>query len=295
MLAILWPALAFLLSERSQASAAIDPPPVEEPAMTSERAAMQSVRGGRPRSPDPGGGPFCRFVLFLTVIGCLLVIAPEFVFLRDQFASRLNTIFKFYYQAWLLWSLAAAFGTAVLLDSLRGRIEWVFRSALVVLLILSLTYPVLALSDKTNGFQPPLGWTLDDFRRIEQSNPDEAAAILWLKSAPFGVVAEAVGGSYSDFGRISEYTGLPTVLGWPGHESQWRGTSEPQGTRQDDIALLYSTPDWASALEILNKYDIRYVYIGDLERSTYTLHDEKFVLNLMQVFQQGTVTIYEVP
>ena len=229
------------------------------------------------------------------VIGSLLVIAPEFVFLRDQFASRLNTIFKFYYQAWLLWSLAAAFGAAVLLDGLRGRIEWVFRAAFVVLLILSLTYPALALSDKTNGFRPPLGWTLDDFRRIEQGNPDEAAAILWLKSASFGVVSEAVGGSYSGFGRISEYTGLPTVLGWPGHESQWRGTNEPQGTRQDDIALLYSTPDWASALEILNRYEIRYVYIGDLERSTYTMHDEKFVLNLPQVFQRGTVTIYEVP
>jgi uncharacterized membrane protein len=146
-----------------------------------------------------------------------------------------------------------------------------------------------------NGFQPPLGWTLDDFRRIERSNPDEAAAILWLKAAPSGVVAEAVGGSYSAFGRISEYTGLPTVLGWPGHESQWRGTSEPQGTRQDDVALLYSTPDWTSATEILHKYDIRYVYIGDLERSTYTLHDEKFVLNLLRAFQQGTVTIYEVP
>jgi YYY domain-containing protein len=296
MLAILWPALAFLISERNQASAAIDPPPATRVATTSEASGDEV--GARQPTSQSGSLVVDRpaaYVLFLTVIGCLLVIAPEFVFLRDQFASRLNTIFKFYYQAWLLWSLAAAFGVAVLLGSLRGRIGWVFRSALVALLILSLTYPVLALSDKTNGFQPPLGWTLDDFRRIEQSNPDEAAAMLWLKSAPFGVVAEAVGGSYSGFGRISEYTGLPTVLGWPGHESQWRGTSDPQGTRQDDIALLYSTPDWASTMEVLNKYDILYVYIGDLERSTYTLHDEKFVVNLMQVFQQGTVTIYEVP
>ena len=278
MLAILWPALALLLSERSRPSAPMD------------SQAAQPAQSGSPTADSTAA-----FVMFLTVIGCLLVIAPEFVFLRDQFASRLNTIFKFYYQAWLLWSLAAAFGAAVLLGGLRGQIEWLFRSALAALLILSLTYPVLALSDKTNGFRPPLGWTLDDFRRIEQGNPDEAAAILWLKSASFGVVAEAVGGSYSGFGRISEYTGLPTVLGWPGHESQWRGTNEPQGTRQDDIALLYSTPEWASAVEVLDRYSIRYVYIGDLERSTYTLLDEKFVLNLPQVFQQGTVTIYEVP
>ena len=296
MLAILWPALAFLLSGRSKTSALTNSQPANAGPTTT------GTPGGATNSPrqtsqpgSPSSDSAAAFVLFLTVIGSLLILAPEFVFLRDQFASRLNTIFKFYYQAWLLWSLAAAFGTAVLLGRLRGRLEWVFRSALALLLILSLTYPALALSDKTNGFRPPLGWTLDDFKRIEQGNPDEAAAITWLKSASFGVVAEAVGGSYSGFGRISEYTGLPTVLGWPGHESQWRGTNEPQGTRQDDIAALYSTTEWTSALEILNRYNIRYVYIGDLERSTYTLHDEKFVLNLPQVFQQGTVTIYEVP
>jgi len=108
-------------------------------------------------------------------------------------------------------------------------------------------------------------------------------------------VAEAVGGSYSNFGRISEYTGLPTVLGWPGHESQWRGTSEPQGTRQDDIALLYTTPNWDTALDILNKHDIRYVYVGVIERAAYAVHEEKFQSNMTQVFQQGTVTIYELP
>jgi uncharacterized membrane protein len=166
---------------------------------------------------------------------------------------------------------------------------------LSILLVLSLTYPVLALSNKTNGFDPPFGWTLDDFTRIERSDPDEAAAIGWLRSAPDGVLAEAVGGSYSGFGRISEYTGSPAVLGWPGHESQWRGTSDPQGTRQDDIALLYSTPNWESALAILKKYDIRYVYIGGLERSTYAVQEEKFQHNLSQVFQRGNVTIYQTP
>ena len=104
-----------------------------------------------------------------------------------------------------------------------------------------MTYPALAIANKTNNFKPHLGWTLDDFRRIERGNPDEAAAILWLSSAPDGVVAEAVGGSYSDYGRVSVYTGLPAVLGWPGHEVQWRGTADPQGSRQDDIKILYES------------------------------------------------------
>ncbi len=296
MLVLLWAALAFLIGGAGKLTWDISDEPVKVPpeSAAGRPTTVGATSGSAQARSRPASGS-TAFILFLTVIGCLLVIAPEFVFLRDQFASRLNTIFKFYYQAWLLWSLAAAFGVAVLLRSLHGWVDWSFRLVLGVVLIMSLTYPALALSNKTNGFNPPLGWTLDDFKRIEQSNPDEAAAILWLKSAPYGVVAEAVGGSYTSFGRISEYTGLATVLGWPGHESQWRGTSAPQGTRQDDIALLYTTPDWDTALNILNTYGIRYVYIGGLERSTYSLHDEKFARNLTRVFQQGTVTIYSVP
>jgi uncharacterized membrane protein len=275
LLAILIPALAFLLG-RNQSSVS---------------DSDSSVDANSSRINDP----LSSFIFLLIVLGGLLVLAPEFVFLRDQFSSRLNTIFKFYYQAWLLWSIAAAFGVVVLLRELRRLWGGVFLGGLLILLGLSLTYPALSLANKTNNFKPSLGWTLDDFTRIERNNPDEAAAILWLKSAPDGVVAEAVGGSYTGFARISEYTGLPAVLGWPGHESQWRGTDDPQGTRQDDIAQLYSTPNWDTARDILKKYNIQYVYVGDLERSTYAVQEEKFQKNLVQVYQQGMVTIYQVP
>jgi YYY domain-containing protein len=295
MLVILWPALAMLIANLGQSIPAAGDKELED-----GESDLGSAEGGSPaEQPAPAaarsGFQSGAFVLFLVVVGCLLVIAPEFVYLRDQFGTRMNTIFKFYYQAWLLWSLAAAFGIAILLRNLRGWIDWGFRIGLTVLLILALTYPVLALSNKTNGFDPPLGWTLDDFKRIELGNPDEAAAIQWLRGAPYGVVAEAIGGSYTNFARISEYSGLPTVLGWPGHESQWRGTSAPQGNRAEDIATLYTTTDWGAAQDILDRYDIRYVYIGGLERSTYPVHEDKFARNMAQVFQQGSVTIYEAP
>jgi len=235
------------------------------------------------------------FVLLLIGLGALLVIAPEFLYLRDQFGTRMNTIFKFYYQAWLLWSLAAAFGTALLLQHLRGVAAWAFRLGLAALLFASLTYPLLSVANKTGNFKPFLGWTLDDFQRIRRANPDEAAAIEWLIAAPEGVVAEAIGGSYTAYGRISTYSGLPTVLGWPGHESQWRGGSAEQGSRQEDIALLYTTPDWQTAAAIIRKYNLRYIYIGALERGTYRLQEEKFDLHLRRAFQQGQATIYEVP
>jgi uncharacterized membrane protein len=161
--------------------------------------------------------------------------------------------------------------------------------------MMSLTYPALAIGNKTNNLKPYLGWTLDDFRRIERGNPDEAAAIVWLRSAPDGVVAEAVGGSYSEYGRIAAYTGLPTVLGWPGHEVQWRGTAEPQGSRQDDIKVLYETGNWDQARPILQKYSVRYVVVGALERNTYAVEEDKFAAHLSAIFQQGEMHVYEVP
>ena len=66
------------------------------------------------------------FILLLIILGTVLVIAPEFVFLLDLFVNRMNTIFKFYYQAWLMWSMVAAFSVAVLLQKLRRAWAWVF-------------------------------------------------------------------------------------------------------------------------------------------------------------------------
>jgi uncharacterized membrane protein len=295
VLMLLFPALAFLIADRRrQPTSDRSEVKVRDPQPAKPKApagATRTVEGGALPTEEHAA----PFVHLLVIIGSLLVLAPEFIFLRDQFGSRLNTIFKFYYQAWLLLSLAAAFAVSVLLRKLRGTSEWVLRAVLVVLLLASLTYPVLALSNKTNGFHPPLGWTLDDFVRIQRGNPDEAAAILFLQSAPEGILVEAIGGSYSGFGRISEYTGLPAVLGWPGHESQWRGSGAPQGTRQDDVAQLYSTPNWETAHNLLTKYEIRYVYLGGLERSTYRVQEDKFQQNLSRVFQRGDVAIYQVP
>jgi uncharacterized membrane protein len=107
-------------------------------------------------------------------------------------------------------------------------------------------------------------------------------------------VAEAIGGSYSGYGRVSTLSGQPTVLGWPGHESQWRGGYEEQGSRQGDIESLYATSDWNTAREIIARYDIRYVFVGNLERGK-PLQEEKFQRNMRMVFQQGNVAIYEAP
>jgi uncharacterized membrane protein len=84
------------------------------------------------------------------------------------------------------------------------------------------------------------------------------------------------------------------VLGWSNHEGQWRDQAL-QGTRAEDIQTLYMTNDWQTTQSIIDRYKIRYVYVGSLERSSYRVNEEKFNRFLKPVFQQGSVTIYAVP
>ena len=235
------------------------------------------------------------FLFLLLTLGTLLVLAPEFVYLRDQFGYRINTIFKFYYQAWILWSLVAAFGVGYLLQSLRGFADVATRIVIGVVIFCGLLYPVFGVMTKTNNFKPGFGYNLDDFARVQRENADDAAGIEFLLTQPEGVIAEAIGGSYSYYGRIATYTGYPTVLGWPGHESQWRGGSELQGSRQEDINLLYSTVRWEEARNVIEKYNIRYIFIGNLERTSMRVSEEKFAMYLEPIFQQGSTSIYKVP
>lgn len=236
------------------------------------------------------------FILLMLSLGVLLILGPDFLYLRDNFGYRINTVFKFYYQAWILLSLAAAFGVAVLSSELRGIASVLYTIGLVIVIGAGLIYPVFSLQSKTDNFKAehPEQRTLDGEAYLANTMPDDYQAFQFMKQVEPGVIAEAVGGQYSEFARFSTFTGLPTVLGWPGHEGQWRDQSL-QGSRRDDIQTLYTTSDWATAQAIIDRYNIRYIVIGNLERITYQVNEEKFSIFLKPAFQQGNVTIYEVP
>jgi YYY domain-containing protein len=233
------------------------------------------------------------FSLLLLFLGTLVVLAPEFFFLRDHFGTRMNTVFKFYYQGWLLWAIAAAFGTAFLLYSLRGisRIFFVFGLALV--LGAGLVYPTLSLWTKTNGFHAANGLTLDGTAYLTRQSPDEVEAINWLQEAPLGVLVEAIGSSYSVYGRTAAHSGQPSVLNWPFHQIQWRGSAEILGSRQSDVERIYTSNNWIEVETLLHQYDVRYVYVGPLERNAYRISSGKFERFLATVFKNESVTIYQ--
>jgi len=233
----------------------------------------------------------------LVLAGAGLTLLPEFFYLRDGFGTRLNTIFKFYFQTWMVWGLAAAYATAILWRNLRGVGNVVFKTGWVLVIAAALVYPTIMLSAKTGLPGRPLTeLTLDGKAYLQKYNPDELAAFNWLQTAPIGVVAETVGASYNpDTARVSTHSGQPTLLGWEGHEWQWRGGAEEIGSRRGDLELLYTSNNWEDVSVITERYKIRYIYVGPVERATYRVDESKFQNNTRVVYQNAAVIIYEVP
>ena len=96
-------------------------------------------------------------------------------------------------------------------------------------------------------------------------------AIDWMNRNISGVrtILEAPGDSYSDYGRISVATGLPTVIGWNNHEYLWRGGYEEVAARIEDADRIYTAEDEETARELVDKYGVEYIYIGALEYARY--------------------------
>jgi YYY domain-containing protein len=255
------------------------------------------------------------FVFLLIFTGLALSFIVEFIYLRDSFGVRMNTVFKFYYQAWVMLGCASAYGVWWVLDRLeRPTSRLLFLLGAVLLIGLGLIYPIMAIPSRAADFTGPAN--LDGSSTIPRDNPDDWAAIQWLnENARAGIPAESVpvileapGSSYTYEGRISAFTGFPSVLGWAVHESQWRGNYDEQGKREPDIATIYTTSDAQTALDLLNKWNVSYVILGTPELNyiqrlcsqpergcTMSTALRKFERILQPVFSQGQLTIYKVP
>jgi YYY domain-containing protein len=260
--------------------------------------------------------PAERFVLLVVALGCAICFGTDLVHIRDVFGTRMNTIFKFYYQTWLLWGTVAAyalwwllawgFGSANLATPRRSPL--VRRGVVVLvgvgfigLLASGLAYPIVNLRNMVNN-NTRIGLVGQTPR---ENTPGGKEAIAWLRAnqKPESVILEMVapgGGSYNPegYGGVSASTGIPTVLGWYGHESQWRGgdkaAKEELAPRRDDVATIYSTRDAQRARELLKTYGVTLVYVGELERRAYSAESlAKFDQIATPVFQEGAVTIYQ--
>lgn len=255
------------------------------------------------------------FVFLLIFTGLLLTFTTEFLYLRDSFGYRMNTIFKFYYQAWIMLGCASAYAIGWFANPGKQFLPSILRITLqgfsLVFILAGMVYSFMAFYSRVNGFLSIPN--LDGASEFAQNNPEDWAVIQWLrqnalKKDPVPVLLEAPGTSYTYEGRISAFTGIPAVLGWAVHESQWRGNYEEQGKREPDIATIYTTSDVTLTLELLRKWKVNYVILGQAEynyiqrqcqdatrRCNMTTVLRKFEQALQPVFTQGSTILYQVP
>lgn len=265
----------------------------------------------------PGLPEAKRLVLFLLGTGLFLTLMVEIIVLAGDI-GRMNTVFKFYLQVWVLFgiSAAAAFGWTV--SAARAWLppfRTVWQVGLGLLVASAALFTLLGTAGKiADRYTPGAPLTLDGMdympyaTYVERDTPlvlaQDHAAILWLQQNVDGspVIVEAkVPGEYRWGSRISINTGLPAVLGWQWHQIQQRQASPP-GTveaRAVEIEQFYNTIDPTGARAFLNKYNVQYIIVGQLEQATYQPEGlDKFERYAGQywraVFTVGDLTIYEV-
>ena len=226
------------------------------------------------KSRGPSGK---AFALVLATFGLLLIMGPELLFVDDSFdtpSQRMNTVFKLYYQAWILLASAGGFALYFWVSSrprLKGwgrALSTLWAIAAVALVSGSLYYTAAAFVSKSQDSTQTV--TLDGLAFVRESDPAEYGAIQYIKNnlPKDTAILEGVG-EWFNSGLISRSTGIPTVYNWPGHQLQWRGPSPEFVRREQDVATIYQTADFEEARELLARYDLEYVYIGPRERNKY--------------------------
>jgi uncharacterized membrane protein len=244
-------------------------------------------------------------VLAAITTALLLVFGAEFFFVTDVFGSRLNTVFKLYYQAWLLLGVSGAAGVWLVLDRLRTEestslqmLRGAWTGVAVLMVLGALLYPIGATLSRTDGLtRGPR--TLDGLAYANNGpTATDIQIVHWLRNnaSRDERIVEAVGGQYSLAGRISAWSGVPTMLGWPGHERQWGRDFELVGQREVLVDIVYRSASLEEALSILQQYGVTYVVVGSVERQTYPPEGlQKFEGGLQTVISSGNSTLYRLP
>jgi Chlor_Arch_YYY domain len=242
------------------------------------------------------------FCIIITLAAIGLVIMPELVYVRDIYGGdykRANTMFKLTYQSFIMFSLTIGYIYARLAAKkmpLGGHIA--LNVILLPLICLPLIYPFFAVNLGYYGVPRIKNYvSLDGMQYMDKLHHDDYEAVLWLNRHAKGqpVILEANGDSYSDYDRISIATGLPTVQGWYVHEWLWRGNTDVVNQRVYEVDTVYESDDPKATRDVLRKYNIQYVIIGELERNKFKNIKPNKLLSLGKVvFHSGSTSIIRI-
>jgi len=210
------------------------------------------------------------FILMMIIFGAILVFFWELYNIRGRYVF----IFKLFTTLWIFWSISAAYITY----NLRKKINFknltnaVYTFCLVFLIISSsVIYILITTYSETNGFRyiyDRKSGTLNAIDYYRSVSNSDYQAILWFNENvhDYGVILESPGKSYSytpNTARVSTFTGFPTVIGWAGHVETLSGSLTIE--RTNNVNEIYNTTDNQRALELLKKYNVKYIFVGELE------------------------------
>lgn len=236
----------------------------------------------------------------MVFVSALLIIIPEFIYVKDIYIKdyhRANTMFKLTYQSFVMMSLVFGVTVGGLIGK-RKKEEGRGKRGMALVILLTIfaahmMYPFYAINSYYNGLKNYQG--LYGLKWMWRQYPDDYSALMWLKSLDskndFSVL-EAVGESYTDFARMSAFSGYPTVLGWRVHEWLWRGGFDIPAQRTEEVRKMYESPFDTESIRSLKQYKVRYIVVGDLERKTYKISNNIDDLGKI-VFQSGNTKIIE--
>jgi YYY domain-containing protein len=229
-----------------------------------------------------------RLVLFMTGTGLLLTMVVELIVVTGDI-GRFNTVFKFGIQSWVLLGICAAVAFGWLVGEIRKWLPgWraIWQGVAILLVIGAGLVLVIAGTDKIRDrmtLSAPhsldsmtyMGYAHYSELGVDMDLSEDYRAILWMQDniqgSPVIVEAAPAGVQYTWLGRFSIYTGLPDVVGWQWHQQQQRVLdSERVIARGRDVNDFYTSTNITSALDFLDKYNIRYIIIGQLERAKYS-------------------------
>jgi YYY domain-containing protein len=294
---LIWSVSHFIVNDTAQAFDVFARLPVTGVLGLASTIAIAVVLTRARRGADDGA----HFVLLLASLAIYLLYAAELFFVNDLFGNRMNTVFKFYYQSWIVLAVVGGYGGYVWWKhhpSLQGRAKLASRTALgllAVIVISSVYFPVASAVTKT--VSSGLGPDLDSLSYLESRNLDELKVIGDINSTAdhVDVLVEAVGGSYTEFARISQASGVPAILGWPGHETQWHGDDGLFSDREEDVRSIYTTKDSAELQRLIDKYELTMVVVGPRERSTYGNIDMSIFDTLGdRIIEHGEYTVFSI-
>ena len=241
-------------------------------------------------------------VLFFGGFG--LAAIPELVFVKDFFEppnSRMNTVFKLYYQVWPVVGVASgaaiywiARETSRLPKVRRALVTAALVPIFAALVAPSMAYTVIAGKAKAAHFDEV---TLDGLAYAPYVYGSDVEAIEWLRknAASHETVLEASDMPYTRYGRVSAWTGIPTLVGWVQHEQLWRNMDPLVADRVDAINRIYSSGTVDEASDLLESHAVDYVFVGSLERRKYGYEVMSRFSFLPVAFEAPGVVIYKVP